>query len=208
MILHIALPEDWAAARAAGHYTVSTRGATVDRVGFLHASEDAAQVGIVGPAVYADRPDAVVLAMDEAALEAAGLTVRREPGVPGDPHSPLFPHVYGGPVPVGLMTPLPRADVDPRVVREDDAEALRLQDAGWTPASTSPGQPGCAWPTMPTSPRTSGALRPCGRPDSRSAASRPTTWDRCVAWMVRRLRTIRPRPPHPIPRCPRTWPSA
>ena len=54
MILHIALPEDWAAARAAGHYTVSTRGATVDRVGFLHASEDAAQVGIVGPAVYAD----------------------------------------------------------------------------------------------------------------------------------------------------------
>ncbi|MEX3566151.1 GNAT family N-acetyltransferase [Micrococcus endophyticus] len=137
MILHIALPEDWAAARAAGHYTVSTRGATVDRVGFLHASEDAAQVGIVGPAVYADRPDAVVLAMDEAALEAAGLTVRRERGVPGDPHSPLFPHVYGGPVPVALITPLPRADVDPRVVREDDAEAIRLQDAGWTQASTS-----------------------------------------------------------------------
>ncbi|MBD4430071.1 DUF952 domain-containing protein, partial [Xanthomonas citri pv. citri] len=47
MILHITLPEDWAAARRIGRYTASTRGASIDDVGFLHASDDAAQVGVV-----------------------------------------------------------------------------------------------------------------------------------------------------------------
>lgn len=58
MILHITLPEDWAAARESGQYAASTRGATIAEVGYLHASQDAAQVRLVGGAVYADRPDA------------------------------------------------------------------------------------------------------------------------------------------------------
>lgn len=137
MILHITLPEDWAAARASGPYTASTRGAQLADVGFLHASDGAGQVGTVGRAVYADRPDAFVVAMDEEALADAGLTVRREPGDPRDPSSPLFPHVYGGPVPVGLMNPLPRPESDARVLREDNPEAAALLDAGWTVESTS-----------------------------------------------------------------------
>ena len=81
MILHITLPEDWAAARRTGRYTASTRGASIDDVGFLHASDDAAQVGMVGAAIYPDRPDAFVVGLDEDELAGAGLRVRREPGV-------------------------------------------------------------------------------------------------------------------------------
>lgn len=37
-ILHLAHLSDWQAALAAGEYRTSTRGATLDDVGFLHAS--------------------------------------------------------------------------------------------------------------------------------------------------------------------------
>lgn len=115
MILHIVLPEDWAAARAGGGYPTSTRGATIAQVGYLHASEDAGQVGMVGGFVYPDRPDAFVVEMDEAALADVGMEVRREPGDPDDPASPLFPHVYLAgrdepSVPVELMRPVPHPD--------------------------------------------------------------------------------------------------
>lgn len=137
MLLHITLPEDWASARETEHYTTSTRGAQVADVGFLHASEDAGQVGVVGRAVYSDRPDAFVVAMEEEALADVGLSVRREPSDPGDPASPLFPHVYGSPVPVALMNPLPRRGAEARVLREDDSDAAALLDAGWSVESTS-----------------------------------------------------------------------
>lgn len=88
MILHITLPEDWAAARRTGRYTASTRGASIDDVGFLHASDDAAQVGMVGAAIYPDRPDAFVVGLDEDELAGAGLRVRREPGDPPIPTRP------------------------------------------------------------------------------------------------------------------------
>lgn len=110
MILHIVLPEDWATALQTGRYTTSTRGAGIAQVGFLHASEDAGQVGMVGGFVYADRPDAFVVEMEETALADVGMDVRREPGDPEDPDSPLFPHVYlperaEDAVPVELMRP-------------------------------------------------------------------------------------------------------
>lgn len=122
MILHLTLPEDWAAARAAGVYTVSTRGAGIAEVGFLHASEDERQAGAVAAAFYADRPDAFLVALDEDALAAAGLEVRREPGNPADPQSELLPHVYGGPIPVALMRPL-RPSLTLRPYAPDDAAA-------------------------------------------------------------------------------------
>lgn len=90
MILHITLPEDWAAARRTGRYTASTRGASIDDVGFLHASDDAAQVGVVGAAIYPDRPDAFVVGLDEDELAgpACGCGVSREtPPIPTRPSS-------------------------------------------------------------------------------------------------------------------------
>ena len=142
MILHITLPEDWAAARRTGRYTASTRGASIDDVGFLHASDDAAQVGVVGAAIYPDRPDAFVCGLDEDELAGAGLRVRREPGDPSDPHSAEFPHVYpdeavSGHIPCSMLTPVTDPRADARVHREDSAEAAALLDAGWSVRSRS-----------------------------------------------------------------------
>ncbi|WP_194785323.1 DUF952 domain-containing protein [Actinomyces haliotis] len=102
-ILHLALPEDWEAARATGTYTASTRGTTIAQQGFMHTSFDADQALRVHSVVYSDRPDVIVTELDVDALADAGLTVRPEPGDPGDPASERFPHVYGGDVPVSLM---------------------------------------------------------------------------------------------------------
>ena len=142
MILHITLPEDWAEARRTGRYTASTRDATFPEVGFLHASEDARQAAVVAAAVYADRPDAFLVALDEEALTGSGFAVRREPGDPADPASELFPHVHPGTVawdhvPVQMMRPVAAPDAEARVLREDTAEAAALQDAGWTERSRS-----------------------------------------------------------------------
>ena len=110
VIYHLALPEDWATALDDGLYTVSTRGLSIEEQGYMHACGSRAQSAEVRAAFYNDRPDAFDLVLDEGELSAAGLDVRLEPGDPADPESELFPHVYGGPVPVRLMTPLAEAD--------------------------------------------------------------------------------------------------
>ena len=142
MILHIALPEDWAAARRTGRYTASTRGASIGDVGFLHASDTAAQVEAVGAAIYPDRPDAFVVGLDEDELVGAALQVRREPGDPSDPSSAEFPHVYpgeavAGHIPWSMLTPLTDPRAEARVHREDTAAAAALLDAGWSVRSRS-----------------------------------------------------------------------
>jgi uncharacterized protein (DUF952 family) len=93
-ILHIAHADDWAAAVAAGEYRHSTRGATIDEVGYIHASRGP-QVRVVATFVYADDPEELaVLVIDE-----EGLDVRDEDGGEGE----LFPHVYEA-IPVASVT--------------------------------------------------------------------------------------------------------
>lgn len=88
-IFHIALRSDWDAAQQAGEYRTSTRGTTLEDVGFIHASfRD--QVEPTGAAFYADVvDDAIVLEIDPSALDA---TVRVENL---DGGSDQFPHIYG-----------------------------------------------------------------------------------------------------------------
>src|SRR5882757_1867933 len=93
-ILHAALPADWAAARSAGSYAMSTRGSSLAAVGFIHASTERQLPGVLDFA-YADLADLVLLVLDIEALEAAGSPVRWD-DVPDAPDP--FPHVYG-PVP-------------------------------------------------------------------------------------------------------------
>lgn len=101
-IWHLAEPADWEAAQAAGRYERSTRGASLDEVGYVHCSSPE-QLPAVVAVVYADvTADLVVLELDRDRLEAAGSPVRDEPASPGDPGSELFPHVYG-PVPVSAV---------------------------------------------------------------------------------------------------------
>ncbi|GAA4112880.1 DUF952 domain-containing protein [Nocardioides fonticola] len=94
IIHHLALRTDWDAALAIGEYRVSTRGLTLEQVGFLHASTPA-QWPVVRERFYADLDDAelVLLDIDVGVLTARGIEVVEEPGEPGG--SELFPHIRG-----------------------------------------------------------------------------------------------------------------
>jgi len=89
VIFHIALPGDWAAAQAAGAYTVSTRGKTLAEEGFIHAGDDMEQVEFVRSMAYNDVEDLVLLVIDESKLD---VPVKRE-AVPDAGRT--FPHIYG-----------------------------------------------------------------------------------------------------------------
>lgn len=90
-IFHIAHAADWRDALAAGQYAVSTRGATLSQVGFIHASH-AHQVEATGAAFYADDPEPLcVLEIDTDAAIAAGVDLIEEDGGEGE----FFPHIYG-----------------------------------------------------------------------------------------------------------------
>lgn len=96
-IFHIALTEDWEAAKRVGDYRVSTRGRGLDEVGFIHGSfRD--QVERIGSFHYATSPEPViVLDIDTGSLTVPVRIENLEGG------SELFPHIYG---------PLPIAAVD------------------------------------------------------------------------------------------------
>ncbi|MGC0271787.1 DUF952 domain-containing protein [Pseudactinotalea sp. Z1739] len=110
-IWHLAEPEYWQAAQESGWYDRSTRGATLDQVGFVHCSSPD-QLARVAEAGYADvSGDLLVLEVDRAGLDRAGSPVRYEPGDPDDPASELFPHVYG-PIPVTAVVRMIPARID------------------------------------------------------------------------------------------------
>ncbi|HWL45056.1 MAG TPA: DUF952 domain-containing protein [Ilumatobacter sp.] len=95
-ILHIALPDDWDAAKATGEYRVSTRGHTLDAVGFIHCSYPH-QVVRVANFAYADLLELVLLHLEPELLDAE---VRVEPAA--ENAAELFPHVYG-PIPTAAV---------------------------------------------------------------------------------------------------------
>ena len=67
MIYHLALPEDWDAAQQSGTYEMSTRGAPLASVGFIHASYQH-QVEGVANEFYADVDELVLLTIDPDAV--------------------------------------------------------------------------------------------------------------------------------------------
>ena len=89
LIYHLAFKSDWDQARETGEYRQSTKGRTLDEVGFIHCCARASQVDQVAGAFYAGDGDLVVLIIDEAKLRSE---VRSE-AVPGF-DTPL-PHIYG-----------------------------------------------------------------------------------------------------------------
>ena len=103
-IQHIAVADEWQDALESGEYIWSTRGMTIEQVGYLHASFPE-QVRPTLERFYAD-VDAplVLLTLDTDAIVAAGLEVRVEPAVPGAVGSEKFPHVYGGPLPTSCVS--------------------------------------------------------------------------------------------------------
>jgi len=94
-LYHLALAEEWQQALAEGVYRRSTRGLSIEQVGYLHASHGD-QIAATFERFYADAGPVRLLSIDPERLKAAGLEVREEPA----PDSgELFPHLYGGPLP-------------------------------------------------------------------------------------------------------------
>ena len=98
-LYHLALRLEWQVARADGVYRRSTRGRSLEEVGFIHLSS-AHQVPATASRFYADLPAAEVLLLtiDPQRLAAAGLEVRLELAYGGEP----FPHLYG-PLPLAAV---------------------------------------------------------------------------------------------------------
>jgi glutathione S-transferase len=97
-LYHLALEEDWQQARREGVYRRSTRGKSLEEVGFIHASWSH-QVEATWQRFYGDGPELRLLVVDPSRLEAAGIPVREEPA-PGS--GERFPHLYGA-LPIGAV---------------------------------------------------------------------------------------------------------
>lgn len=102
VLVHLCGAEQWEWARRRG--AILPEGA----VGFIHLSTPE-QVHLPANRLYRGRSDLVLLHVDPARLDAP---VRWEPGVPTDPESMVFPHLYG-PLPAAAVirvTPYPPGD--------------------------------------------------------------------------------------------------
>lgn len=95
-IFHLAVPDDWAAAFAAGEYTMSTRGITLEQEGFIHCSTRA-QMQDTANRFYGDLDQLVVLTIDPQLVPSP---IVFEPPAPG--LDVLFPHIYG-PLPIAAV---------------------------------------------------------------------------------------------------------
>jgi len=93
MIWHIALQDDWRDAQHLGSYLVSTRGMTLEEVGYIHCSKPE-QIEGVAQRFYADLSELLLLEVDPERVESE---IVEEPPAPGV--SELFPHIYG-PLPI------------------------------------------------------------------------------------------------------------
>lgn len=95
MLVHICAVDDWRLAQSRGEH----RPPSLEDVGFIHLSSPE-QVHLPANRLYRGRRDLVLLGVDPDRLSAP---VRWEPGVPTDPESMLFPHLYGA-LPVAAVT--------------------------------------------------------------------------------------------------------
>ncbi|WP_421845785.1 DUF952 domain-containing protein [Mycobacterium sp.] len=91
VLVHLCGTQGWSQARDRGEIQPNSNGAG----GFIHLSAPG-QVHLPANRLYRGRGDLVLLYIDSTALDSP---VRWEPGVPTDPESMLFPHLYG-PLPV------------------------------------------------------------------------------------------------------------
>jgi uncharacterized protein (DUF952 family) len=106
VIFHLSLEGDWQQALERGSYEISTRGLTLEEVGFIHASFEH-QVAAVATTFYADVSEPlVVLVIDPDALESP-LVVEDVEGA-----DDAFPHIYGPLNPSAVVAVRPAAVTD------------------------------------------------------------------------------------------------
>jgi uncharacterized protein (DUF952 family) len=87
-IYHITSASEWRSALAAGTYRISTRGRSLEDVGFIHCSY-AHQVAGVANAFYQGERDLVLLVIDPDRLATPLQLESPAPGLEA------YPHIYG-----------------------------------------------------------------------------------------------------------------
>lgn len=103
-LLHLCGRSDWDDAQVGGQLCP----ASLAEVGFVHLSAPY-QVHLPANRLFAGRTDLVLLKIDPSRLAAP---LRWEPGVPTDPESMVFPHLYG-PLPVEAVVEVTTYTPDP-----------------------------------------------------------------------------------------------
>ncbi|MCX6397721.1 MAG: DUF952 domain-containing protein [Propionibacteriales bacterium] len=88
-IFHLALVSDWEDAVAAGEYTISSLGVTLEQEGFIHASR-ADQWEAVKERYYGGVTEPLVLLVIDPSLLTSPLVVEPAAGT-----TETFPHIYG-----------------------------------------------------------------------------------------------------------------
>ncbi|MGC5258600.1 DUF952 domain-containing protein [Gordonia sp. DT218] len=109
-LVHLCTRDEWETARQSGH----RQPPSLTDAGFVHLSAPV-QVHLPANRLFAGHDDLVLLIVDSALLDAP---VVWEPGVPEDPESMRFPHLYGA-----LPT---HAVVEMRAYRPDGATGMFL----------------------------------------------------------------------------------
>ena len=94
-LVHICAIGEWSSAQNLGFVHLDPSG----EIEFIHLSTPE-QVHLPANRLFRGRQDLVLLHVDPALLDSP---IRWEPGVPTDPDSMLFPHLYG-PLPVTAVT--------------------------------------------------------------------------------------------------------
>jgi glutathione S-transferase len=94
-LIHVALPDEGREAREGGEYRTSTRGASLEEVGFIHLAYRKQVAGVIGR-YYGDVSELIVLEIDPERLPHE---VRDEAAEPG---GEMFPHLCG-PLPASAV---------------------------------------------------------------------------------------------------------
>ena len=105
VLVHLCPTDDWSAAEISGEL----RPESLTSAGFIHLSTPE-QVHLPANRLFHGREDLVLLHIDTSRLDSP---IRWELGVPTDPESMLFPHLYGAlPVDavINVTSYLPSAD--------------------------------------------------------------------------------------------------
>jgi uncharacterized protein (DUF952 family) len=122
VLVHLCGVDEWCRARSRGGIRPAMSGSDV-KAQFIHLSRPD-QVHLPANRLYRGRDDLVLLHIDPTLLDSP---VRWEPGVPTDPESMLFPHLYG-PLPVRAVIrvtaylPAPDGTFPPVLRTQDESQ--------------------------------------------------------------------------------------
>jgi uncharacterized protein (DUF952 family) len=98
LIYHVTTLSEWTKAQLSGTFDRSTKGKSIEDVGFIHAST-ALQLEEIQAKLYGKTTEKlVVLVLSQEKLQGAGIEVRFEDGGEGE----YYPHIYA-PIPVRLI---------------------------------------------------------------------------------------------------------